>query len=54
MGFARKALLVSTGGLSGVVVKPNSKKARAAKAAEKQLKVQKQMLKEQRAQQDRV
>jgi hypothetical protein len=46
MGFMRKALFVSTGGLSGVAgVKANSKKERAAKAAEKQLRLQKQQLK---------
>lgn len=50
MGFMRKALFVSTGGLSGVAVKANSKKERAAKAAEKQVKLQRQMLKTQQAQ----
>lgn len=45
MGFMRKALFVSTGGLSGVAgVKANSKKERTAKAAEKQLRIQKQQL----------
>lgn len=45
MGFMRKALFVSTGGLSGVAgVKANSKKERTAKAAEKQLRLQRQQL----------
>jgi DNA-directed RNA polymerase subunit RPC12/RpoP len=48
MGFMRKALFLGTGGLSGAAgVKANSKKERTAKAAEKQLRLQKQMLKEQ-------
>ena len=43
MGFMRKALFLGTGGLSGVAgVKANSKKDRTAKAAEKQLRLQKQ------------
>jgi large subunit ribosomal protein L7/L12 len=46
MGLLRKTILISTGGLAPV--KANSKKERTAKAAEKQLKVQKQMLNEQR------
>lgn len=42
MGFMRKSLFVATGGLSGAAgVKANSKKDRAAKAAEKQLKLMK-------------
>lgn len=46
MGFMRKALFVSTGGLSGVAgVKANSKKERTAKATEKQVRLQKQQLK---------
>jgi hypothetical protein len=49
MGFARKTLLVSTGGMSRLLgIKANSKKDRAAKASERQAKLQKQMLKEQR------
>jgi large subunit ribosomal protein L7/L12 len=47
VGFLRKTLLIGTGGLAPV--KPNSKKERTAKAAEKQLRVQQQILKEQRA-----
>jgi hypothetical protein len=43
MGFLRKALWVSTAGTSGVVVKANSKKARTAKAQERQVKLMKQM-----------
>jgi hypothetical protein len=47
MGFMRKALFVSTGGLSGAAgVKANSKKERVAKATEKQLKLQQQALKQ--------
>jgi hypothetical protein len=34
MGFMRKALFLGTGGASGLVVRANSKKERAAKAAE--------------------
>ncbi|HET6963629.1 MAG TPA: SHOCT domain-containing protein [Acidimicrobiales bacterium] len=49
MGLLRKALFVSTGGMSGVVISANSKKERAAKAAEKQVRLQQQALKEQRA-----
>jgi hypothetical protein len=48
MGFLRKALFVYTGGASGLVVKANSKTERAAKAAEKQVRLQRQMLQEQR------
>ena len=48
MGFMRKALFVSTGGLSGVAVKANSKKERTAKAAEKQVRLQQQTLRVQR------
>jgi hypothetical protein len=44
MGFMRKALFVSTGGLSGLAVKANSKKERTAKAAEKQVRLQQQQL----------
>jgi Short C-terminal domain len=44
MGFMRKAFIVGTGGLGGVAVNPNSKKERSAKAAEKQVRLQKQML----------
>jgi large subunit ribosomal protein L7/L12 len=40
MGFMRKALFVSTGGLSGVAVRANSKKERTAKAVEKQARLQ--------------
>jgi hypothetical protein len=42
MGFIRKALLVATGGLSGLVFKDNSKMKRTAKAAEKQVRPKKQ------------
>lgn len=38
----RKALFLSTGGLSGVAVRANSKKERTAKAAEKQVRLQRQ------------
>jgi hypothetical protein len=44
MGFMRKTLFVSTGGLSGLAVRANSKKERTAKAAENQVRLQKQML----------
>jgi hypothetical protein len=44
MGFMRKALFVYTGGLSGVAVKANSKKERTAKAAEKQVRLQRQAM----------
>jgi hypothetical protein len=44
MGFMRKALFVSTGGLSGLAVKANSKKERTAKAAEKQVRLQQRQL----------
>lgn len=46
MSILRKTFLIGTAGL--VPIKANSKKERTAKAAEKQLKVQRQMLKEQR------
>lgn len=50
MGFMRKALFLGTGGLSGAAgIKANSKKERTAKAAEKQLRLQKQVLKAQQA-----
>lgn len=42
MGFLRKAAFLGTGGMSGLVVHANSKKERAAKAAEKQLRLQRQ------------
>jgi len=45
MGFLRKSLIIGTGGAAGMFVKPNSKKERIANAAEKQLRLQKQMLK---------
>jgi hypothetical protein len=45
MGFLRKSLIIGTGGAAGLFVKPNSKKERMANAAEKQLRLQKQMLK---------
>ena len=48
MSFMRKALFVATGGASGMVVKSNSKKERSAKAAEQQVRLQKQLLKQQR------
>jgi hypothetical protein len=44
MGFMRKALFLGTGGVSGLGVRANSKKERTAKAAEKQVRLQKQML----------
>jgi hypothetical protein len=40
MGFLRKTTFVATGGASGLVFKANSKKERAAKAAEQQLALQ--------------
>jgi hypothetical protein len=44
MGFVRKALFLGTGGLSGVAgVRANSKKERTAKAAEKQVRLQRQV-----------
>jgi rRNA maturation endonuclease Nob1 len=50
MGFMRKALFLGTGGLSGAAgIKANSKKERTAKALEKQVRLQKQMLKAQQA-----
>jgi len=42
MGFMRKALLIATGGLSGLVFKDNSKMKRTATAAEKQVRPKKQ------------
>jgi hypothetical protein len=48
MGFLRKTTFLATGGMSGLVLKSNSKKERAAKAAEKQLRVQKQLVKQQK------
>jgi Short C-terminal domain len=50
MGFMRKALFLGTGGASGMVIKANSKKERTAKAAEKQIRLQKQMLNQQATQ----
>jgi hypothetical protein len=47
MGFTRKALFLGTGGLSGLFIKANSKKERTAKAAEKQLQLQRQMMRQQ-------
>ncbi|MGO9763392.1 MAG: hypothetical protein ACLP1Q_19240, partial [Solirubrobacteraceae bacterium] len=47
MGFMRKALLLGTAGLAPV--KANSKKERTAKAAEKQVRLQEQMLGTRRA-----
>jgi hypothetical protein len=45
MGFMRKALFLGTGGLSGMAgVKANSKKERTAKAAEQQVRLQRQAL----------
>lgn len=43
MGFMRKTLFVATGGLSGLVVRANSKKERTAKAVEKQARLQQQL-----------
>lgn len=43
MGFVRKATFLGTGGVSGVAFKANSKKERAANAAEKQLALQKKV-----------
>lgn len=49
MSLSRKILFASTGGMSRALgVKTNSKKERTANAAERQAKLQKQMLKEQR------
>ena len=48
MGFMRKALFLGTGGASGFVVKANSKKDRTAKALEKQNRLIKQQMREQR------
>lgn len=48
MGFMRKALFLGTGGASGLAVKSNSKKERTAKALEQQVKLQKELLKQQR------
>jgi large subunit ribosomal protein L7/L12 len=48
VGFMRKALFVYTGGLSGAAgIKANSKKERTAKAMEKQVRLQRQILKQQ-------
>ena len=50
MGFMRKALFLGTGGLSGAAgIKANSKKERTAKALEKQVRMQKQMMNAQQA-----
>ncbi len=50
MGFMRKAFFLGTVGLSGAVgVRANSKKQRAAKAAETQVRLQKQVIKQQAA-----
>lgn len=46
MGIFRKSVLIGTAGLAPI--KANSKKERTAKATEKQLKIQRQMLQEQR------
>jgi hypothetical protein len=53
MGFMRKALFLGTGGASGLVVKSNSKKERSAKALEKQVKLQKELLKLEKQRQGR-
>lgn len=45
MGFTRKALFLATGGLSGLAIKANSAKERTARAAEKQVRLQRQLLK---------
>jgi hypothetical protein len=45
VGFLRKSLIIGTGGAAGMFVKPNSKKERIANAAEKQLRLQTEMLK---------
>jgi hypothetical protein len=42
IGFMRKALFVTTGGLSGLVFKDDSKKEPTAKAAEKRMRPEKQ------------
>jgi|SRR5665213_463317 len=47
MGFIRKALIIGTGGVAPV--KANSAKERAAKAAEKQVRLQQQALRAARA-----
>ena len=50
MGFMRKAFFLGTVGLSGAVgVRANSKKQRAANAAEAQVRLQKQVIKQQAA-----
>ena len=46
MGVLRKSLWVTTGGMSGVLFKANSKKARTAKAQEAQLKLMKKMMRD--------
>lgn len=52
MGFIRKTLFVSTGGLSRAAgLKLNSAEERSAKALEEQLKLQKAQAKAQRKQQ---
>lgn len=45
MGFIRKATIISTGGMARGVVKPNSKKARSAKANEKMAKIEEKRFK---------
>ena len=46
MGFMRKLFILGTGGAGATVVRPNSKKERTAKNTRKQLKVQREILKE--------
>ena len=46
MGFMRKLFIVGTGGAGAAVVNPNSKKERVAKNSRKQLKIEQEILKE--------
>ena len=48
MGVLRKSLWVTTGGMSGLGVKANSKKARTAKAQEKQAKLTKKLVRQEK------
>lgn len=48
MGVLRKLFIVGTAGVGRTVVNPNSKKHRSARANEKQLKIQRELLKEAR------
>ena len=46
MGFLRKVFILGTGGVGAGVVRPNSKKERSAKNSRKQVRLQKEILKE--------